>query len=155
MWRTGLSNDMPHMASTTIWCDSPMPRASRPVVAFWVVSAWAASIIGCRGYVGNDGRPELDAGHLAADDRKRGQRVEAEDLREPVAGESVVDGLLHHLHQLVHPAGTLADLTTEYPDAHEAARYRRSHRCSLGGRRRAMGVQTGVERRDARTADRC
>ena len=49
MWRTGLSNDSPHIDSTTIWCERPIPSASRPLVAFCVVAAWPASIIGWRG----------------------------------------------------------------------------------------------------------
>ena len=52
-WRTGFSNDSPHIISTTIWCDRPMPRHSRlcevPPMAACTVSACWASIIGCRG----------------------------------------------------------------------------------------------------------
>ena len=53
-WRTGLSNDRPHIISTTIWCDSPMPSARRDgccsvEIADCTVSACWASIIGCRG----------------------------------------------------------------------------------------------------------
>ena len=49
MWRAGFSKDMPNIDSMTTWCDSPMPRRSRPSHAICVVSAWLASIIGCRG----------------------------------------------------------------------------------------------------------
>ena len=43
---------------------------------------------------GDDPGAELDAGHLAPDDREDGQVVEAEDLRDPVAVEALVrDGL--------------------------------------------------------------
>ncbi len=62
MCRTGLSNDSPHIDSTTIWCERPIPSASRPLVAFCVVSAWPASIIGWRGYVGMTDVPSSTSG---------------------------------------------------------------------------------------------
>ena len=40
------------MFSLTTWCDKPMPRGTRPPVAARTVSAWAARMNGCRGYVG-------------------------------------------------------------------------------------------------------
>ena len=50
--RTGLSNGSPHMPSTTIWWDSPMPRSRRPLLTWLTVSAWPASIITWRGWIG-------------------------------------------------------------------------------------------------------
>ena len=93
MWRAGFSNDMPNMFSITIWCERPMPRMKRPPDAACVVSACWASIIGWRGIRGHDGRAELDARHLAPDDRERRDRVHAEDLWKPVRRESVGLGL--------------------------------------------------------------
>ena len=49
MWRAGLLNDIPNTFSMTIWWDSPMPSVRRPPLAACTVSAWAASITGCRG----------------------------------------------------------------------------------------------------------
>ena len=40
------------MFSITILCESPIPSTSRPFDASCVVIAWAANIIGWRGYVG-------------------------------------------------------------------------------------------------------
>ena len=40
------------MPSTLGLWASPMPRLSRPPIASWVVSAWAANISGWRGHVG-------------------------------------------------------------------------------------------------------
>ena len=40
------------MSSTTIRCDNPMPRVSRPSQASYVVSACCASAVGCRGCTG-------------------------------------------------------------------------------------------------------
>lgn len=45
------------MLSMTIWCERPMPSASRPPVAACVVSAWPASTDGCRGKVGTTDVP--------------------------------------------------------------------------------------------------
>ena len=52
MYAAGRSKLMPHMFSTTIWWDRPMPRRSRLSVAICTVRACWASIIGCRGYTG-------------------------------------------------------------------------------------------------------
>ena len=49
MWRAGFSKDWPNTFSMTSWWESPMPRVRRPPVAACTVSAWAASITGCRG----------------------------------------------------------------------------------------------------------
>ncbi len=40
------------MFSITIWCESPMPRLSRPPDAAFTVRHCCASINGWRGYVG-------------------------------------------------------------------------------------------------------
>ncbi len=48
-WRNGLSNDWPHMPSTTGWCDSPIPSVKLPPVSMLVVIACSAITIGCRG----------------------------------------------------------------------------------------------------------
>lgn len=52
-WRTGLSYERPHIDSTTILCERPMPRHSpaspRLLMAACVLSACCASIIGWRG----------------------------------------------------------------------------------------------------------
>ena len=62
MWRAGRSNEYPNIPSMTTWCDSPMPRTSRRPVAAWVVSAWAASMTGWRGYVGTTAVPSSMSG---------------------------------------------------------------------------------------------
>ena len=46
MCRTGVSNESPHIDSTTIWWDRPMPRHSRPPDAACTVNACWAIIIG-------------------------------------------------------------------------------------------------------------
>ena len=78
----------PRSPSTTIWCDSPIPSVRRPPLIACTVSACWASVIGWRGIRRHDRGAELDARHLPPDDAEHGQRVEAEDLREPVARRS-------------------------------------------------------------------
>ena len=65
-------------------------------------------------------RAELDAGHLAADDRKRGERVVAEDLRGPES----VEPRLAHLPRLLHEAreGALPIRAAHDPDTHAGER---------------------------------
>src|SRR2546421_3884133 len=62
MCRAGRSKEYPNIPSITSWCDSPMPSTSRPPVAAWVVSVWAASMIGWRGYVGTTAVPSSMSG---------------------------------------------------------------------------------------------
>ena len=66
MWRAGLSYESPYVPSIAILCDSPSPRASRPPAAAFVVSTWAASAMGCRGYVGTTEVPNSTPGTRAA-----------------------------------------------------------------------------------------
>ena len=49
MCRAGLSNDIPNTFSIITWCESPIPSVSRPPLTACTVSAWAASMTGCRG----------------------------------------------------------------------------------------------------------
>ena len=92
-WRTGLSNDRPHMLSTTIWWDRPMPRHSRPPRG----GLHRQRLLGQHHRVPRVRRhhrgAQLDARHLPPDDGQRGQRVVAEDLRHPVRVEAAVGGL--------------------------------------------------------------
>ena len=62
MYEAGRSNESPHIFSTTIWCDSPMPSDSCPPIASWTVRAWAASIMGWRGCTGTTAVPRLTSG---------------------------------------------------------------------------------------------
>ena len=62
----------PNMFSITIWCESPMPSTSRPL------GREPATVSACCGehhrvarVRRDDAGAELDAGHLAADDRER------------------------------------------------------------------------------------
>jgi hypothetical protein len=57
MWVAGWSNGTRRVASIGALWASPMPRASRPPAISWVVSAWAASISGCRNHVGTTAVP--------------------------------------------------------------------------------------------------
>ncbi len=56
---------MPHMLSTTTWCDSPIPRRSRLPVADCTVRACCASIIGWRGCTGTTPVPSPIPGTCA------------------------------------------------------------------------------------------
>ncbi len=96
-----------------------MPSVSRPPLMAWVVSAWAASTIGWRGYVGITAVPSSMPRDFAPDNRERRQRVRAEDLRHPVRRESVVGRLPGRRHHLVDTAMPRY-FAAEDPDAHAA-----------------------------------
>ncbi len=56
----------------------------------------------------HDRRAEFDVGHLAAGDRERGQRLQAEDVRHPGRGEPVINRnaqLVGHVDERVRAAG--------------------------------------------------
>jgi len=69
---------------------------------------------------------QFDAVDVVPRDGDRGQRVDAEDLRQPVRAEALLACFGDELHQVVDPTGALAGLTPEDPDAHGAARYPRA-----------------------------
>ncbi len=60
--RTGLSNEYPHIPSTTTWCESPIPSVKRPPVRRLAVFACSAITIGWRGYVGTTEVPNWMSG---------------------------------------------------------------------------------------------
>ena len=74
------------MFSITTLCESPMPSVSRPPDAACVVSACGGEHHRVPRVRRDDAGAELDARHLAPDDRQHGERVDPEDLRDPVPG---------------------------------------------------------------------
>ena len=87
----------------------------------------------------HDARAELDAGHLAPDDRQHGQRVVPEDLRRPERGEPVRLRLPGLGDDVVDRA--LVDRPGEEPDAHGRAPY------SAGLDLRPVGAESRADHR--------
>ena len=84
---------------------------------------------------GNDGRAELDARHLAARHRQRGQRVKPEDLRHPGRREPVVGRPAELISQLDYCL-VAACLRKQGADPHALSpSARRQARCRLPGTR--------------------
>ena len=118
MWRTGLSNDSPNMFSITIWCESPMPSDEAAAAR----GLHGERLLRHRERVAavrrHDAGRELDARHLAADDREHAHRVEGEDLGERVRREAVGLGGLGVGDDVVDRAA--GGVAAEDPDAHGA-----------------------------------
>ncbi|MFN8546234.1 MAG: CocE/NonD family hydrolase [Candidatus Binatia bacterium] len=67
---------------------------------------------------GHDRRAELDSRRLTPADRRRHDRVDAEDVREPAAREAVRFGALHLRDEPVQVRGRARDVTDPDPNAH-------------------------------------
>ena len=83
MWRTGLRSTVPHMCSTTNWCDRPMPSTVGPPRRPGWSGPGRPVTMRVPGVVGTTAVPNSIRGTVWTDDRDGRQRVEAEDLGRP------------------------------------------------------------------------
>ena len=118
MWLYGFANERPSIPSMTTWCERPMPSAKRPRADGLRRERLLRHRHRMARIRRHDGGAELDAARLAAADRRRHDRVHAEDVGEPAAREAVGLGALRLRDEVVDARGRACDVPDADADAH-------------------------------------